>query len=234
MSTLHVNGKKLEAGLARWAALLGACASVFGCGKAIVDGVGTGRGNGGEGGGGGAAETTGGESTTTPAETTTSTEGEDFCADGVFVPGSEPGGASCPCEQSVGIHVDDGCGAYFLEEPYRIGTGCDMKEPFATATECKATYFTLDVHACNGPSKSPCLHMGVGKTPEGESSWGEWIDANGDLWTLTEVQMPGALPWSGPNAKGTFVATATRQDGATQQISGDYDVCISDAPVCPI
>lgn len=225
--------------LARWAALLGACAAFFGCGKVMVDGIGTGRGNGGEGGsggegGGGATVTTGGESTTSAGESTTNTEGEDFCADGQFVPGSEPGGTSCPCEESTGIHVDDACGAYFLEEPYRIQTSCDMAQPFATATECKGTYFTLEVFACNGPSKSPCLHMGVGKTPDGESSWGEWIDANGDVWSLSEVEMPGALPWTWPSTKGTFAATATRDDGATQKISGDYDVCIADAPVCPI
>lgn len=179
---------------------------------------------------GGAAQT----SSTGPTSSTGTAAGG-ACAEGVPVPDVFLGDEPCGCDGEFSVQLETECGTTVLDAPYRTDlVFCDVQVAHAVAYECKGTHFSLTVLACADPLKSPCLSMTVSQTPDGTSSEGLWIDGSGNQWKLSDVQMPGALPWSFPSAKGAFTATATRDDGTTQQIKGDYDVCIASAAICPI
>src|SRR5262249_33920766 len=142
----------------------------------------------------------------------------------------------CPCSQAGQVAVELECGLLSMASPYLPpdATGCILDKPYAVAYECKGTHWSLQVYACAGEGLWPCLHIGVSTWPDGESSEGQLIDGSGNLWTLTDIQMPDALPWEGSSAKGSFSAVATGADGAQLTLKGSYDVCIADAAICPI
>jgi hypothetical protein len=220
--------------------MLGAAslASSAGCGSKVeVNGSYASGGAAGHAGGGAGGGTTGGAAATggNAQSSSTGVSGGVTCGDGVPVADVFLGDEPCACDGSGGVQVETECGLSVLDAPYRTDMVlCDVQDAHAVAYECKGTHLSLTVLACADPLMSPCLSISVSQSPDGASSSGLWIDGNGDQWKLSDVQMPGALPWSGPSAKGAFVATATRGDGATQEIKGEYNVCIATTITCPI
>jgi hypothetical protein len=221
-------------GTALGAALVAAAA---GCGsKVSVDSGIAGGGASGEGGGTAGADAAGGDTASGPTVTSaTSGGGVVTCGAGVDVGDVSSGDEPCACEGSFSVVVENACGTSVLSAPYQPWSAhCDVLVAHAITDECKGTYFSLHVLACAKYSLSPCLTLSVSKSPDGIATSGFFIDGSGTGWKLIDVAMPGALPWSGNTAKGTFSATAIAEDGAMQPIKGEYNVCISTSTVCPI
>jgi hypothetical protein len=179
----------------------------------------------------GGAAGTGGSS----QSSATSVGGGDACGGGAHVEEVFLGDEPCKCESGFTLELESSCGLSVLSYPYRTGAShCDVTVPYAVGNKCKETYFDLSIFACAAPSTSPCITLSVSVGPDGSTSSGLWIDGSGTKWSLSDVQLPGAIPWNGPTIKGTFTAIATSDDGMGQGIKGQYNVCIATETVCPI
>jgi hypothetical protein len=155
-------------------------------------------------------------------------------------PDSSPGQPACTCPSSPGFVLSGDLGPLTLTAPYieeNDGMFCEPTLAYAWGLYCSWNFTWILLNACADYNTAPCIRISWKQPDEPNAPVtleGKVIDATGEVWTLSDIELTGDLPWDGPAATGTFTALGTGEKGNKPiAIQGSFDLCVAESLSCP-
>jgi hypothetical protein len=154
-------------------------------------------------------------------------------------PDSGPSGPECKCPSSPGFVLGGDLGpltltAAYVEENDMISCGPTLA--YAWGFHCSWNFTRMLLNACADYNTPPCIRISWNEPDEPNPQVtleGKVIDATGEVWTLSDIDLTGDLPWNGPMATGTFTAVGTsKKNNKPIAIQGSFDLCVAESLAC--